>query len=121
MNKEITCINCPLGCPLIVTLEGNVIKSVSGAACKRGNTYAELECTNPTRMVTSTVPVKGSDLKMISVKTERAIPKGKISDCLKSLIGVEQQAPVKIGDVVVENVCGTGVNLVATRNAPRLV
>ena len=117
MTRDITCINCPLGCPLTVTLENNVVKSVSGAACKRGNTYAELECTNPTRVVTSTVPVKGSDLKMISVKTADAIPKSKISDCLKSLIGIEKKAPVKIGDIVVENVCGTGVNIIATRNA----
>ena len=117
MEKGITCINCPLGCPLTVNLDGKSIISISGAACKKGNAYAEMEIANPTRTVTSTVPVKGSDLKMISVKTQAPVPKIKIFDCLRSLIGAEMQAPVKIGDVVVKNVCGTGVDIVATRNA----
>jgi len=113
---EITCINCPMGCSLSVVLESGKVNSVAGAACKRGIVYAELECTNPTRIVTSTVPVRGGGLRMVSVKTGSAIPKSKIAGCLHSLKGIELEAPVTIGDIVVKNVCGTGIDIVATRN-----
>ena len=72
--------------------------------------------TNPTRIVTSTVRVAGGRLAMVSVKTASDIPKGKIFDCVKALKDVEVKAPVKIGDVIVENVAGTGVNIIATKN-----
>ena len=117
MQKTITCISCPLGCLLTITAEDKYVTSVTGASCNRGKVYAKMEIKNPIRMVTSTIPIRGSDLKMISVKTHEPIPKDLIFDCLKSLIGVEKQAPVKIGDVVLKNVCGTGVDIVATRNA----
>ena len=114
---EITCINCPMGCPLSVTVENGKVSHVAGATCKRGVAYAELECTNPTRIVTSTVPVsEGEHLRMVSVKTGSAIPKNKIVACLHSLKGMELEAPINIGDVVVQNVCDTGVDIVATRN-----
>jgi len=113
---EITCINCPMGCSLNVVMENGKVNNVAGAACKRGVAYAERECTNPTRIVTSTVPVRGGDLRRVPVKTGNAIPKNKIAACLHSLKGIELEVPVKIGDIVVQNVCGTGVDIVATRN-----
>ena len=113
---NLICIGCPLGCPLTVEMEGNEVKSVAGNTCPRGDAYARKELTNPTRIVTSTVRVNGGRLAMVSVKTESDIPKGKIFDCVKALRDVEVQAPVKIGDVIVENVAGTGVNVIATKN-----
>ena len=113
---NLICIGCPLGCPLTVEMEGNEVKSVAGNTCPRGDAYAKKELTNPTRIVTSTVRVAGGKLAMVSVKTESDIPKGKIFDCVKALKEVEVVAPVKIGDVIVENVAGTGVNIVATKN-----
>ena len=113
---NLICIGCPLGCPLTVEMEGNEVKSVSGNTCPRGDAYAKKELTNPTRIVTSTVRVAGGRLAMVSVKTESDIPKGKIFDCVKALKDVEVVAPVKIGDVIVENVAGTGVNVIATKN-----
>ena len=113
---EITCINCPMGCPLRVTLENGKVGHVAGATCQRGVAYAELECTNPTRIVTSTVPIRGGDLRVIPVKTENAIPKSRVFDCLHELKGIELDAPVRIGDIVIKNVCDTGVDIVATRN-----
>ena len=113
---NLICIGCPLGCPLTVEMEGNEVKSVAGNTCPRGDAYAKKELTNPTRIVTSTVRVAGGKLAMVSVKTESDIPKGKIFDCVKALKEVEVIAPVKIGDVIVENVAGTGVNVVATKN-----
>ena len=113
---NLICIGCPLGCPLTVEMEGNEVKSVAGNTCPRGDAYAKKELTNPTRIVTSTVRVAGGKLAMVSVKTESDIPKGKIFDCVKALKEVEVNAPVKIGDVIVENVAGTGVNIIATKN-----
>ena len=113
---NLICIGCPLGCPLTVEMEGEEVKAVSGNTCPRGAAYARKELTNPTRIVTSTVRVAGGKLAMVSVKTASDIPKGKIFDCVKALKDVEVKAPVKIGDVIVENVAGTGVNIIATKN-----
>ena len=113
---NLICIGCPLGCPLTVEMEGNEVKSVAGNTCPRGDAYAKKELTNPTRIVTSTVRVLGGKLPMVSVKTEKDIPKDKIFDCVKALKDIEVKAPVKIGDVIVENVAGTGVNIIATKN-----
>ena len=113
---NLICIRCPLGCPLTVEMEGEEVKSVSGNTCPRGEAYARKELTNPTRIVTSTVRVTGGKLPMVSVKTESDIPKGKMLECVTALKDIEVKAPVKIGDVILENVAGTGVNIIATKN-----
>lgn len=116
--RELICINCPMGCPLTVTLEDGVVTSVKGNTCPRGDTYGRKEVTNPTRIVTTTVPVDGSDTeRMVSVKTATDIPKGKIFDVVQALVGVRATAPVEIGDVVLANVAGTGVDVIATKRA----
>lgn len=120
-TRELTCIGCPLGCPLTVSLTTNAdgsveVTSVTGNTCPKGDIYARKEVTNPTRIVTSTVRVSGGTCPMVNVKTESDIPKSKIADCVEALRGVEIAAPVKIGDIVLENVAGTGVNIIAARN-----
>ncbi len=121
MSKiELTCIGCPLGCPLTVTLEGNEVIEVTGNTCPKGAIYAKKEVTNPTRIVTSTVRVNGGTCVMVNVKTEADIPKSKIFECVEALKGVEVTAPVKIGDVVLADVAGTGVNVIAARNISAL-
>ncbi len=114
--RNLICINCPMGCPLTVEMDGDEVVNVSGNTCKRGDTYGRKEVTNPTRIVTSTVKVTGGEADMVSVKTKQDIPKGKIFECVKALKDVEVQAPVHIGDVIVSDVAGTGVDIVATRN-----
>ncbi|MDE7258684.1 MAG: DUF1667 domain-containing protein [Lachnospiraceae bacterium] len=114
--RNLICINCPMGCPLTVEMDGDEVVNVSGNTCKRGDTYGRKEVTNPTRIVTSTVKVTGGEADMVSVKTKQDIPKGKIFECVKALKDVEVQAPVHIGDVIVSDVAGTGVDVVATRN-----
>ncbi len=107
-----------MGCALTVEAEDGEVKSVSGFACKRGEIYARKEVTNPTRIVTSTVRVIGSPFtRMVSVKTREDIPKDKIFECVKALKGITAEAPVKIGDVILPNAAGTGVDVVATKNA----
>lgn len=117
---ELTCIGCPLGCPLTVTMEANEVVEVKGNTCPKGAIYAKKEVTNPTRIVTSTVRVTGGACPMVNVKTASDIPKNKIFACVEALKSIILTAPVKIGDVVLENVAGTGVNVVAARNVSRL-
>ena len=116
MEIKLTCIACPMGCPLSVEMEGDKVVSVTGNTCPRGKVYAEKEVSNPTRIVTSVVRVSGGESVMVSVKTKEDIPKGKIFDVVKALKDVEVPAPVKIGDVILADVAGTGVDIVATKN-----
>lgn len=114
--KNLTCINCPMGCALTVEMNEGDIVSVSGNTCNRGDTYARKELTDPTRIVTSTVRVIGGNSDTVSVKTKDDIPKGKIFECIRALKDVRIQAPVHIGDVVVSNAADTGIDIVATSN-----
>lgn len=114
--KNLICINCPLGCALTVEMDGKNILGIKGNACKRGEVYARNEVTSPVRMVTTTVPIIGGSLPVLSVKTREAIPKEKIFACIRALRNIRLQAPVRIGDVVLKDVAGTGVEVVATKN-----
>lgn len=116
--REFICIGCPLGCPLTVTADGQEI-SVKGNTCRRGEDYAIKEVLSPTRIVTSTVPVAGGRLARVSVKTKSDIPKGKIMDVMEEIHKARGKAPVKIGDVLIENCGGTGVPVIATRQVDR--
>lgn len=113
VTKELICINCPMGCNLSASVEDGKVISVSGWSCRRGESYAREELTNPTRTVTALARVLGSDVPL-SVKTERPIPKALVFDSVEALSGVLARPPVAIGDIILENVCGTGVNFVAT-------
>ncbi|MCH5153541.1 MAG: DUF1667 domain-containing protein [Clostridiales bacterium] len=114
--RELICINCPLGCRLTVNDSNlNDIK-VKGNTCFRGVKYAISEVSEPKRMVTSSVPVTGSTVSRVSVKTNNPVPKDKIFEVLKLIKTVKATAPVKIGDVLYKNICDD-VHLVATSNA----
>lgn len=114
MEQTITCINCPVGCRMTVTLENGAFVSVRGNTCKRGESYARQECVAPLRMVTAVVPVSGSAAPL-SVKTRTPIPKEKIHACMQALSALSLTAPVHMGDVVLPDVCGTGVDVIATK------
>ena len=113
---NLICIGCPLGCPLTVEMEGDQVLSVTGNTCKNGDKYARKEMTNPTRVITSTVRVTGGKLAMVSVKTASDVPKVKIFDCVKALKDVDIPAPVHMGQVIVPDIAGTGVPVIATKN-----
>ena len=115
-KRELICIGCPLGCMLTVEMNGAEVVNVTGNTCPRGRAYAEKEVTNPTRIVTSSVRVSGGDRVSVSCKTKSDIPKGKSFDVARALKDVVAEAPVSIGDVLVEDVAGTGVAIVATSN-----
>lgn len=119
-EKSLICINCPLGCMLTVRMEGEEVLSVSGNTCRRGEAYAQKEMTNPTRIVTSTVRVVEGSERMVSVKTKEDIPKGKVLECVRALKDVTVRAPVRTGDVIVENIAGTGVDIIATKEVRKI-
>lgn len=116
--RELTCIGCPLGCALTVTMDEQTI-TVTGNTCPRGEAYAKKEVTDPTRIVTSSVKVNGGVIAKASVKTSSDIPKGKIFDCMKEIRACVVEAPVQIGDVVIENCAGTGVSVAITKAIER--
>lgn len=118
--RELICIGCPLGCPLSVQIENGEVVSVSGNTCKRGEEYGKKEVTNPTRIVTSSVHVQNGEIEMVSVKTERDIPKGKIFACMEEIRKVTVEAPIRIGDVVIADCAGTGVSIIATKDVGRI-
>ena len=115
MEQQITCINCPVGCRLQVVLENGQVVSVSGNSCKRGETYAHQECTQPLRMITAVAPVKGSVMP-VSLKTRSPIPKAKIDECMRAIDELQLTAPINAGDVLIANVVDTGVDVIATKS-----
>ena len=117
MKKEITCTVCPMGCTITVEGTETEVTSISGFTCKRGETYAKTEAVNPVRVVTSSVPVTGNPAHhMVSVKTKGDVPKAKVRDVVDALKGLTVESPVAIGDVVLADAAGTGVDIIATRN-----
>ena len=111
--KELICIVCPRGCHLKVD-EANDY-AVTGNSCPRGAEYGRNECTHPTRVLTTTVKIDGAAYRRCPVRTERAIDKSLLFKAMDALIGVTLHAPVLVGDVALEYVCGTGVNVIVTR------
>ena len=120
MEQTITCINCPMGCRMTVTLEGGKVMAVSGNTCKRGDAYARRECVAPVRTVTGTVAIEGAAAPVLPVRTDGEVPKAQVFAVAEALRTAMAHAPVAIGDVVLPNVCGTGVNVVATRPMARI-
>ena len=115
-KRNLTCIRCPLGCQITVTLENGKVTDVSGNTCPRGDEYARKEVLNPTRVVTSIVRIEGGVLPVLSVKTKDDIPKGKIFEVLEEIKPIVMKAPVRIGDVVLADAAGTGVDIIASKN-----
>jgi CxxC motif-containing protein len=114
-NRILTCIVCPRGCTLEVSFDSDgKVASVVGNACKRGVTYATDECTHPRRTVTSTV--RATDGSVVAVKTLSTVPKEKIFEVMKEINSVTASLPVRVGDVIIADVAGTGVSVVATAN-----
>jgi len=120
MNKTLICTNCPLGCILEATFDKEKITSLEGNGCKRGEQYAEKEIFHPERVVTTTVRISGASIPFIPVKTENSVPKKVSFDVMKLAFGVHLHAPIKAGDVVIKDLLGTGVDLIATRTLERI-
>ena len=114
MKKNLICVSCPLGCPIEVEIENGEVVSVTGNTCKRGDSCARTEITNPVRSLTTSVKVEGGMHPVVPVKSSAPVPKDKMFDCMEAINAVTVKAPVKIGDVIIENICGLGVDIIAT-------
>jgi len=111
-NIELICIVCPKGCHLTIDKDLNVI----GNGCKRGIEYGKAEVTNPTRVITSTIKVINGEINRVPVITDKPIPKNKIFEVMNEINKVIAKAPIKVKDILIENVLNLGVNVVSTRN-----
>ena len=121
MKKYLTCIICPMGCSLEIDVNENEenieIKSVSGNNCRRGEQYAKKELTEPTRTLTTTMAVSGSTLKLVPVKTDGEVPKDMLLKAMEVIRRAKCTAPVKCGDILLLDLLGTGVSVVACADA----
>lgn len=111
-ERNMTCIICPMGCSISVKMEGGEILEIHGNTCKRGAAYAEAEIRHPERTLTTTM--RCDDGGRLAVKTDRPIPKSKMTDCMDLINAHTVSLPVSIGDILLENVFGS--NIVATQN-----
>ena len=114
-SKEMVCIVCPVGCRLSVTVEGEEVK-VTGNRCSRGEEYAREEMLAPKRVVTATCRLEDPLHPRLPVKTDGPIPFEKIDDLLKAVYDLSITPPVRVGDILIQDFAGTGVNLVASRS-----
>ncbi|MCX7970298.1 MAG: DUF1667 domain-containing protein [Negativicutes bacterium] len=115
-QHKITCVVCPRSCVGTIAADGDGIKSVSGFLCKRGEEYGRAEVTSPTRMLTTTVRINRAILPLLPVVSSRPLPRDMLLTCARHLAAVRVEAPVREGDVIVKNILGLGVDIVAARD-----
>ncbi len=119
-ETRVICITCPKGCALDVTREGATVLEIRGGGCKRGQEYVKAELADPRRMVATTVRIRGGLHPLLPVYTAAPFPKGRIADLLAELRTLELRVPVKMGEVVLKNALGTGIDILASRTMTRL-
>ena len=116
-EKKFICVSCPLGCGLNVIIDKNgEVASVTGNNCPRGSAYAKTEVSDPRRVFASTVRVIGGKLPVCPIRSKTPAPKGKLKEIAKAVAELNVNAPIKIGQVLIHNVCGTDVDIVASRD-----
>ncbi len=115
MKREMICISCPIGCHLTAEWESEEDIKISGNKCNRGEIYGREEILAPKRVVTATVAVDSEMMARVPVKTDNALLKEHINPLLRELYALRLKAPVSCGDVLIDDVAGTGVKVVATR------
>jgi CxxC motif-containing protein len=120
MNRELVCIGCPMGCRLTVVLEGTGVSAVTGNSCPKGADYGRNECTNPTRMVTTTIAIEGAMYPLLSVRSTKPVSKALMMKCIDYLREIEAVAPIKAGRVIVKNILDTEADIIATKNMERV-
>jgi len=114
-SKEIRCIVCPTGCLVHVeNINGELI--IEGHSCKRGEVYARDEFIAPKRILTTTIRVENGFLPLIPVRSDKPIPKDKLRDALKEIAQIVGITPIKMGDILIENVLGLEINIIASRD-----
>ena len=115
-EKNFICTACPMGCKLIVRLDGNEVVQVLGHRCRRGENYGAQEATTPKRMLATTVRARGGLHPLLPVYTSAEVPKAKMREILAILREVEITCPVKMGDMILKDIADTGVDILASRD-----
>ena len=118
-NKHFTCVICPIGCEIDVQLEDGNVVSTEGNKCAKSEEFVLQELKEPMRILTTTIRIRGAKWAMLPVRTDEPIPKRLLFRVIKELANIEMQAPVKVSDVIIGDIAGTGANIVATRNMKR--
>ena len=119
MLREYTCIICPNGCEIQADVENGKILSITGNICPKGESYVEQELTDPRRTIASSVRIKGSFLPLCSVRLTKPVPKQAIFSVMEEINKAELTAPVRIGEIVIRNVCGLESDVIVTKNMER--
>jgi len=114
-RRELTCIECPTGCAVTVTVDGDMVVDVEGFGCGRGRDYAVTEVERPERLITTTVPTEGLRLRMAPVRTSRPIPRARREDAMREIRKARIRWPARVGDVVISDLLGLGVDVIVTR------
>ena len=120
MLREYTCIICPNGCEIQADVENGKILSITGNICPKGESYVEQELTDPRRTIASSVRIKGSFLPLCSVRLTKPVPKQAIFSVMEEINKAELTAPVRIGEIVIRNVCGLEADVIVTKNMERI-
>ena len=115
MVKEIICTVCPRGCRILAEGDGEKVLAAEGYGCKRGLEYANTEYAHPVRILTTTVKIAGVQNDLLPVRSSQPIPKEKLFDCMAAIRSAAVTLPVARYDVVIANICDTGVDIVATK------
>ena len=115
-KKSMICINCPIGCRINAERTESLDWSISGNECRRGESYVLQELTNPLRVLTALMRPEGTE-KPLSVKTDRPVPKAKLMECAAQIYKTHPELPIDTGDVIIEDLCGTGARVIAKRRA----
>jgi CxxC motif-containing protein len=118
-NKKYVCIICPNSCEIDVEYSGKLITKITGQTCKKGEEYVRKELIAPERGISSSVPIHGGSLPLVSVRSSKTFPKELLPKVIHEISKARAAAPVKIGDVLIKNVLGTGADIIATKNVPR--
>ena len=119
-EKEITCIVCPIGCKILVRIDGKQIENFDGNKCKQGIDYAKHEALDPRRMLTTSVFVGDGEWRLVSVKSSQPIPKDKVFQVLKEIKNTKVKAPINSGQKILNNVANTGIDILATKTVKKL-
>jgi CxxC motif-containing protein len=116
MRREYTCIICPVGCDMVAEIEDNEMVSLVGNKCAKGRVYVQQELTNPIRTIATSVLVKGGELPVASVRLSKPVPKASLFKVMAEAKKVILLAPVRIGQVVLKDIAGTGADLIVTKH-----
>lgn len=112
MCKEFICIGCPAGCALRVRLNNNALEEVLGSRCGVGRRYAEQECLMPMRTLSALMRCLGKE-KPFPVKANGLLPKEKVLECALEIRRFHPAPPIRAGEVLITDICGTGRDIVA--------